>query len=257
MGGPKLSVLIASLVERQTSLTALLDELHAQQAKLANPQDVEILVIQDARQRTIGDKRNELLARATGEYLCFIDDDDFVAPNYLEKILEALSTNPDAVGFTVIITTNWDRPEFRQLTPLHRRKDAVLPNKNIVCGLTHLCPIKVTIAKSVKFPLINYAEDQGWYSEIRPLLKTQACIDEALYHYNFVLGKPGREQYEPRPAPARHPPLEIDRFGFIAANRHRTYRPEPRVGAQLSKPVAVKVPNPKNTHLAALLVANR
>jgi hypothetical protein len=25
----------------------------------------------------------------------------------------------------------------------------------------------------------------------------------------------------------------------------------------LSKPVAVKVPNPKNTHLAALLVANR
>jgi len=41
---------------------------------------------------TIGAKRNQLLHRAKGDYVAFVDDDDLVSSDYVNKVLSAVST---------------------------------------------------------------------------------------------------------------------------------------------------------------------
>lgn len=44
----------------------------------------------DASRQTIGEKRNLLIARATGEYIAHFDDDDYYAPGYLSTMMSTL-----------------------------------------------------------------------------------------------------------------------------------------------------------------------
>ncbi len=42
---------------------------------------------------SIGEKRNRLIQRATGEVIVQCDDDDYYAPNYLEFVIEKLQNS--------------------------------------------------------------------------------------------------------------------------------------------------------------------
>ena len=46
--------------------------------------------------------RNNGLSHAKGEWVCFIDPDDYVAPDYLETLLKATERNPDIVMSTCV-----------------------------------------------------------------------------------------------------------------------------------------------------------
>ena len=46
----------------------------------------------DNKRRSVGSKRNCLLDSAHGEYVSFIDDDDEVATDYVDKILRNIVT---------------------------------------------------------------------------------------------------------------------------------------------------------------------
>ena len=78
----KLSILICTLKGRDEYLNRVLQVLEPQKTD-----DVEILIESDERQMTIGQKRNKLLDRAIGDYICYVDDDDLVSVDYIEKIL--------------------------------------------------------------------------------------------------------------------------------------------------------------------------
>lgn len=52
---------------------------------------------------TIGDKRNKLCEAATGEIIVHFDSDDFYAPDWISKSVEALlTTGADIVGLTAL-----------------------------------------------------------------------------------------------------------------------------------------------------------
>jgi glycosyltransferase involved in cell wall biosynthesis len=73
-----------------------------------------VLVSIDNRQKKISDKRNELLDRAKGDYVVFIDDDDLVPSYYIYELLKAIEAKPDCVGFDGYMTTNGkDRHNFK------------------------------------------------------------------------------------------------------------------------------------------------
>lgn len=52
----------------------------------------------------VSNARNIALDIAQGEYICFIDDDDYISPNYLEDLLQISSSN--CVGLTDSIYIN-------------------------------------------------------------------------------------------------------------------------------------------------------
>ena len=179
-----LSILIATLPERAHHLQNILSLIKFQDG-------VEIIVDNRPRNVPTGVKRNDLIAKATGEYVCFVDDDDFVTEDYVSLILESSKSNPDCITFEGWMTTNgishvdWiiklgEKYEARQdpdgITRYYR-----FPN--------HLVPIKRSIASQHSFPAIWQGEDYQWACKIQPLLKTSVHIPKKLYHYKFITDK--------------------------------------------------------------------
>ena len=173
----KLSILICTLISRKTLFNRLMINLKAQQTKA-----VEIIYECDDGKMSIGEKRNKLLQRAKGNYVCFIDDDDDVDVRYIKLILKALKSNPDCVKLIGIMSTN-GRNERRfehsikyfnyfELNTIYCRP----PN--------HLNTIRRSIAIRFKFPEINMGEDTDWAMQISRsmLLETEALIDIPIYH---------------------------------------------------------------------------
>lgn len=185
MMGPLLSILICSMPERKIKLDALLVSLRSQIAILDEPTYVEILCNHDIK-ISVGAKRNNLMASAKGQYLCFIDDDDRVTSDYISKIIKALGNKPEAVGMVVILTTDNVNPEIH--THFACQKDTYIPNPitgRIERGVCHLNPIKSSIAKSILFKDISNSEDTQWAQSINPLVASSENILEPIYHYDF------------------------------------------------------------------------
>ena len=93
-----LSILVATLDARRASFEALRAELMRQ---IGEREDVELLWEPDDGELAVGAKRNALVRRARGAYVCFVDDDDEVHSRYVELVTAALATRPDCVAITV------------------------------------------------------------------------------------------------------------------------------------------------------------
>ena len=179
----KLSILICSLNRRKHFLDKLLSKLEAQQ----NDQ-VELITSIDDGELSIGAKRQKLLEDSNGEYIVFIDDDDDVSEDYVQKILSAIKSEPDVVGIHLIMNhdghlsgktyhsikyKNWyDAPSENPQWRYYYRN----PN--------HLNPVKRNLALQVGFKDISNGEDRDYSMRLLPLLATEEYIKSAIYFYN-------------------------------------------------------------------------
>lgn len=172
----KLSILIVTLKSRENLFLNLKRILKNQLTP-----EVEVLVSCDEKESSIGSKRNSLLHSATGEYICYVDDDDIVSPFYVSKILKAIEKKPDCVGIKGVITLKDIGPRLFEHSLQHTswfERDNIFyrcPN--------HLNPIKKEIAQSVGFPNISDQEDRAYSFNLQGKLKTETLIDEPIYYY--------------------------------------------------------------------------
>lgn len=186
MSNVKLCILIPTLKIRSQLLSNLLDILLPQIT--SRPlQDVKILIEVDNTELTIGAKRNLLTTKAHNlynpDYIVFVDDDDTLSPDYIEKIMKAIESNPDVIGIVGQQTTNGENPR----TFIHSLKYNSWFEKNKIYyrNPNHLNPIKTEIALKVKFPNKSFGEDKDYSMAILPLLKTEVFIPETIYYYDF------------------------------------------------------------------------
>lgn len=182
----KLSILIPSLTSRRQQCR----ELHWLLSTQKN-EDVEILVFEDNGERTIGEKRNQLLEWATGEYVCFFDDDDIPSSNYISNIMEGISKGVDCCSLRGIITFDGERPELFEHSIKYNEYKTTSNPIMYERYPNHLNAIKASIATQFKFPEINHGEDTAWATQIHNsgLIKTEHYIDEVIYHYKYVTNK--------------------------------------------------------------------
>lgn len=184
---PRLSILICHLPERADLLGELFSCLAPQMN--AHPGLVECLVDDAPRGvTTTGEKRNNLLTKARGEYAAFIDDDDLVSPDYLERICPLLYCDVDVVGMEGVMTTNGVNP--RRF--IHSRKydhwfSEGVGNATVYYRCpNHLNPVKAALARKVGFPKLNNKEDQDYSSRLYPLLKTEMMLGAPpIYVYRY------------------------------------------------------------------------
>jgi len=186
-----LSILIPSIPERRHKLLPLLNELYRQCLALQTTHpslgSVEILVDDSVKfldgGLSIGQKRELLKQRACGTYLCFLDDDDNVTPNYIEQLVRLCNEGQDIVTFRTLIKNDhyWALIDM-QLTNLVNGE--VNPHGTIDRTPWHICPVKSSIAKNESFTSINHNEDWDWMQRVLLNVHTESHSDMILTQYN-------------------------------------------------------------------------
>lgn len=178
-----LSVLIATMPTRKESFYNLLEQLNIQ-CQFGKP--VEILS-DSSTNHNIGVKRNSLLLRSRGKYILYVDDDDSISNDYIEKILEACKSGADCIGISGVITTNGkDQMQWHISKEFKRwftKRGVYYRTPN------HISPVKRELALQAGFPEISHGEDYEYSMRLLPLLKTETVIKGNLYHYKFLSNK--------------------------------------------------------------------
>lgn len=180
---PLLSILICTMPKRKAMLDSLISTLFGQ----IGDYPVEVIA-SDTMRVTTGAKRNDLIQKAHGEYVVFIDDDDTVSDDYISSIMAALETKPDAVGFNGFITTDGkNKKEWRvSRNFVYREIGGIYWRYN-----NHLSPVKKSIALQVMYPDKSFGEDYDYATRLHKakLIKTEVYINKHLYFYNYITNK--------------------------------------------------------------------
>lgn len=186
MQGVKLSILICTIPERQPMFNDLFAELNNQCLKSG---DVQIISNNKPKGSiTIGQKRNDLLNKSLGDYVCFVDDDDAVSPNYISEILKAIEKQPDCIGFK--IKCDMDGVVCDAASSMKYEWMDNVDGFRYVRSIYHKTPVKREIALKAMFPDKSFGEDYEYSMRIKPLLSKEIFIDEFLYNYNYKYENP-------------------------------------------------------------------
>jgi glycosyltransferase involved in cell wall biosynthesis len=173
---------ILHLPQRKAMYDSLMSVLNTQIHKCGANEIIEVITETDQGQSTVGKKRNTVLDKARGEYVCFIDDDDMVTDIYISKTLDALKNKPDVVELVGYLP-KYDLPFIHNLNcGGHFKKDGTqfrTPN--------HLNTIKTEIARQIRYVEISHGEDQDYSHRLwdSSLMKTESLIGDRMYIYQF------------------------------------------------------------------------
>ena len=183
-----LSVGIVTLKEREEKLLRLVNKLR-EHATTDNMEKVELLINSDEGQKPVGQKRNEVLHRAKGRFICFIDDDDLVSDSYINTIVNLIRDNPklDCIGFTGVFYNN-DKPSMTFKHANMYRGNYKDSEGTQYRPANHLNPVRTDIAKQIGFPEKNFGEDSDYSDSLlrSNLIQNEVVIEnEVMYHYLF------------------------------------------------------------------------
>ena len=190
---PTLSILVPTLPSRAAFLRRLRSILAPQIA--ARPAgEVELLTLLDDGAASVGQKRNQLVRMARGEYVVFVDDDDRVSDDYVATLLAGCQMGVDAVCLQ-------GKYRFTGSPHIDDFVDEPYANVGMVTsgghtiyfrGAQHLDAIRRTIAMTVPFPEIRVDEDRLWTRSLHlsGLIKSWHIVDHPVYFYDDLIPKP-------------------------------------------------------------------
>lgn len=178
---PSWDLLICSLAHRHRVLCELLEELDRQWIP-----GLGVILFHDNMEASVPRKRQELLRASQADYVSFLDDDDWIMPDFTKRIMSALESQPDYIGFQVKITYDGEpqKPCFHSLSygRWYEWQD------RLERDITHLNPIRRRIALLARWEETHdrgWAEDKRYADQIRA--SRQCCseimIHEPMYHY--------------------------------------------------------------------------
>lgn len=181
----KWSILILTMAGREELLGRLLDCLAPQVEK--HP-DIEVMVKKSVKGLEVGEMRQQMLEKALGEYVCFVDDDDMVSPRYVETIYPLLD-GVDYIGFPV--NTYRDGSFYCAAYHSLKHKNWMSDKLYAQRDISHLNPMRRELALQAKMEG-GYGEDGRWSVRIRELgiVKTEHYIPEVMYLYMMRTKKP-------------------------------------------------------------------
>jgi glycosyltransferase involved in cell wall biosynthesis len=175
---PTWDILIPTIPHRHDRLCELLAELDRQWQP-----GLTVRVLRDNLERAnraSHGKRQDLVQAARGEYVCFIDDDDWVAPDYIARIMTALGEHPDYVGFQVLFTEDGQQHYLDDHSLRHGRFGQ--DGNRLLRDISHINPMLRELALLVEW---SDQTDEEWVDAVRATgrVKTEVYISAEMYHY--------------------------------------------------------------------------
>lgn len=203
-----LSILIPTLTKRRNLRSALVNKVMEQLKKLQAPELFEFCISEDRGEKPIGQKRNELVEQAKGDYIIFLDDDDDVSDNYAETLIAALADN-DADCVTFAGLTIHENGTSKVFVHSLRYSEYSETDRVYIRTPNHINAIRTSIAKQHKFPATSFSEDHDFAQSIKKsgALRSEKFIPFVLYLYRPLAGGAsatfGASQQNPNTKPAK------------------------------------------------------
>lgn len=180
----KLSILIPAVFDRQSWL--IYNHLLSQ----ADGKDVEILALFDNRKRSIGAKRQALLDAANGDFICHLDDDDWVSDDYIDSLLGAISSNPtvDVITFGQECSLN-DEAKFKVRICVTAENEQPWQLAGVWQDIHRKpwmwCCWRRRFANRFPHPQLTAPEDRLWLELVWPHILTYYKMDKVLHFYRY------------------------------------------------------------------------
>lgn len=189
MSDPTWQILVTTIPHRHGTLLNLLAYLDTQ----LQP-GVSVLLCRDEQMAGYRPNIQGLMDAATAEYVSALADDDSYSPGAVARVMDALASHPDYVGFRTRITENgvYKGPVIHSLAypgwngciPSEGGYHRVWPADGFKLDLMYVNPVRREHAQRVRFR--GLACDTQWADDIRALgiVKTEVFLDEEIYYYN-------------------------------------------------------------------------
>lgn len=132
----------------------------------------------------VGAKRNILRQRAIGKYQAFCDDEDGVAPNYIETLVRMAQEDKDVLTFDCFFKNDfyWT---IINMSLANKDDEQATPERIVKRKPWHVCGIKTEIARKENFnDELNHGEDVEYMSKILKHVKTESHSPFILTQYN-------------------------------------------------------------------------
>lgn len=154
-------------------------------------ENYDFITVIDQENRGISLSRNRGMDIARGEYLCFVDSDDFVAPCYLQRLYELCEENKAEIACCSYYFrfVNWD---FIIQYPF--RCKGIYTRKQAMKRLLHDFSLQSLVwnklfkrslfeEKKIRFPKMCF-EDLAVMNQVFASAERVAITNEPLYYYN-------------------------------------------------------------------------
>jgi hypothetical protein len=196
--GPSWDILLPTIPHRHEQMCALLAEIDKQ-----HQPGLAMLALRDNLERPGNAsyaKWQELTELSSADYISFIGDDDWVAPDFVARIMTALASKPDYVGFPVRYTYNG----VPQVPVEHSLAHSgwLTTSGQLYRDIVHHNPIRRELAL-----LATWRTEQGgdslWADDLRATgqVRTEIWIPEPMYYYQETSNSWTRWGGPPQPLP--------------------------------------------------------
>lgn len=174
-------LLLPTLPHRHGQLCALLAEIDRQWQP-----GLGMLLYRDNLQRpgnaSYG-KWQDLEEASEADYTSFIADDDWIAPDFVTRVMEAMESKPDYVGFACLYTVN-GQPQMPVENSLRHGRWENGPGM-LYRDIVHHNPIRRELALLARWATDHQEADRTWAADLRASgqVKTEAWIPAQMYYY--------------------------------------------------------------------------
>lgn len=186
-----LSILIPTIPSRSVEFIKLTSNVTHQvmTMRMTHPTLGTVQLISDSADEylnggpSIGKKRQSLIQKATGKYLCFLDDDESISPMYVESLVRLCHHDKDVVTFRSFVKTDfyWGLVDMSLENEINEETG---PDRIIKRTPWPCCPVRSRFAQKYSFPDTNYSEDWEWMEKVLKLCSNEIHTDQILLQYN-------------------------------------------------------------------------
>ncbi|OZG51412.1 DUF4422 domain-containing protein [Pseudoscardovia suis] len=156
------------------------DALRGQVASLCE-HDKRVRCVELSENKGITLNTNEGITAATGDFLCFLDHDDFLEPDALYRYTLAINDRPDT-DMLYCDEDKFDNGRYREPFFKTEWNPDLLIGMNYVC---HFLTVRKSIVDSLTLPEAEYDGSQDWHMTFRVGEKARhVChVPKVLYHW--------------------------------------------------------------------------